>query len=87
MIVADGSIDFDDEGRTIREAWIRAEDPGSEPLEITMRPIAPSVVFDMAHTCEVPERWLYWRTLVEAEVPGWGGPCRGWFETSRYGVA
>ena len=87
MIVADGSIDFDDEGRTIREAWIRAEEPGSEPLEITMRPIAPSVVFDMAHTCEVPERWLYWRTLVEAEVPGWGGPCRGWFETSRYGVA
>ena len=87
MIVADGSIDFDDEGRTIREAWIRAEEPGSEPLEITMRPISPSVVFDMAHTCEVPERWLYWRTLVEAEVPGWGGPCRGWFETSRYGVA
>ena len=37
-----------------------------------MRPIAPSVAFDMAHTCEEPERWLYWRTLVEARGVGLG---------------
>ena len=36
---------------------------------------------------EVPERWLYWRTLVVARVEGWDETCRGWFETSRYGTA
>jgi hypothetical protein len=95
LVVVDGAIDFDDDARTIRSATLRLEGEGSaraagsgrvEPMEVTMRPIAESVAFDMAHTCEVPERWLYWRTLVEAHVDGWDEPCRGWFETNRYGV-
>ena len=55
-------------------------------VEAELRPIAPSVTFDMAHTCEKPEHWLYYRTLVEATVSGWDTPCRGWFESSRYGL-
>jgi hypothetical protein len=45
------------------------------------------VSFDMAHTCEIPEQWLYWRILVEAQVSGWPAPAYGWVEASRYGIA
>jgi len=65
---------------------MRFEGGGAPPVDVTFEAVAPSVRFDMAHTCEVPERWLYWRTLVEARVEGWDEPCRGWFETSRYGT-
>ena len=64
----------------------RFEDRRGDALDVDLAPIAPSVAFDMAHTCE-PEHWLYCRTLVEARVSGWDGPCRGWFEASRYGIA
>jgi len=87
LLVADGSIDFDDERRTFGEARLRLEGRDVEPFEVTMRPISPSVVFDMGNTVEPPERWLYYRTLVEAHADGWEGPCRGWFESSRYGLA
>ncbi len=48
-------------------------------------PVSPSISFDLAHTCEEPEHWLYWRILVEARVSGWPEPVRGWVEASRYG--
>ena len=79
-------VDYDDEHRTIASAHLRVAGRKGLGLDVDLVPIAPSVAFDMAHTCEVPEHWLYWRTLVEARVSGWDGPCRGWFETSRYGV-
>jgi hypothetical protein len=87
VAAVDGSVvEYDDELRTITAGHLRFA--GREAaLDVELAPIAPSVAFDMAHTCEVPEHWLYWRTLVEARVSGWDGPCRGWFETSRYGIA
>jgi len=85
LLVTDGAIAFDDAAGTARTARLELGGP-SDPIEVVMRPIAPSVMFDMAHTCPEPERWLYWRTLVEAEVTGWDAPCRGWLETSRYGA-
>jgi hypothetical protein len=85
VVAVDGSVDYDDEHRTITSGKLRFEGPRTPGLDVELVPVAPSVAFDMAHTCEVPEHWLYWRTLVEAKVSGWDGPCRGWFETSRYG--
>jgi hypothetical protein len=41
----------------------------------------------MAHTCEVPEHWLYWRILADANVTGWERNARGWVEANRYGIA
>ena len=87
VVAVDGSVEYDDEQRTFASGRLSFEGPRSTRIEVGLRPVAPSVAFDMAHTCEVPEHWLYWRTLVEAEVSGWDGPCRGWFETSRYGCA
>lgn len=84
--VISGAIDFADERRTIDGARLRFEATGAPPVEATLRPITPSVCFDMAHTADPPKRWLYWRTLVEADVDGWDGPCRGWFESCRYGT-
>ena len=86
LVVVDGAIDFDDAAQTFRTARLRLEGDG-QPIEVTMTPITPSVCFDMAHTCAVPESWLYYRTLVEARVTGWDAPVRGWFESSRYGIA
>jgi hypothetical protein len=86
MALEDSTVDYQDERHTIGGGQLRFQGGGSTQLDVTLRPIAPSVTFDMAHTCEVPEHWLYYRTLVEAEVSGWDGPCRGWFETSRYGT-
>jgi hypothetical protein len=63
------------------------ETTDGERIDVELAPVAPSIMFDMAHTCQVPEQWSYWRTLVEARVAGWDGPCRGWFEASRYGAA
>jgi len=93
LLITDGAIDFDDEARTIRSARLHfdgddANEGGDgDSLDVTFEPITPSVAFEMAHTCEVPAHWLYWRTLVAARVSGWDEVCRGWFETSRYGSA
>jgi hypothetical protein len=86
LLITDGHVDFDDRGCTIDAAWLRLEGEGVEPIEVTMKAITPSVVFDLAHSCDPPERWLAWRTLVEAQVTGWADPCRGWFDTGRYGA-
>ena len=51
-----------------------------------MTPLSESLAFDMAHAPAEPETWPYWRTLVSVEVPGWGEPCRGWYEANRYGI-
>ncbi len=86
LVITDGEIDFDDDARTIGSARLHFDGgEGGGSLDVTFAPITPSVVFDMAHTCEVPEHWLYWRALVEARVSGSDEVCRGWFETSRYG--
>ena len=102
LVITDGEIDFDDAGRTIRSARLHFDGgDNADDLDVTFEPITPSVAFDMAHTCEVPEHWLYWRALVSARVSrsdeavrtkrsaaepeGAVVVCRGWFETSRYG--
>jgi hypothetical protein len=82
----DSLIEHDDDAHTISTGRLHLKGESSD-IEVTVRPIAPAVAFDMAHTSERPEHWLYWRTLVEAEVSGWDRPCRGWFETSRYGAS
>ena len=79
-----GAIDYDDDARTIASGYLELEDPDRTCMRVAIAPIAPSVAFDMAHTCREPEQWLYWRTLIEARVPGWEKPSRGWFEASRY---
>ena len=86
VALEDSLLEHDDAGHTFTTARLHLKGDTSD-LEVTLTPIAPAVTFDMAHTCQVPERWLYYRTLVEAQVSGWNGPRRGWFETSRYGVA
>ena len=80
-----GAIEYDDTARTIAPARVRFDAGDGAPLDVELEPISPSVSFDMAHTCEEPEHWLYWRILVEARVSGWGEPVRGWVEASRYG--
>jgi hypothetical protein len=84
--VAEGSrVVYDDDAHALVTATLVLE-RASNRVEARLRPLAPSVTFDMAHTCEEPEHWLYYRTLVEATVSGWERPCRGWFEASRYGI-
>jgi hypothetical protein len=82
---ADGSLEYDDDARTIAPGKLGLMLADGSRVDVELEPVAPSVAFDMAHTCPEPESWLYWRTLVEARVPGWDRPCRGWFEASRYG--
>jgi hypothetical protein len=82
----DDTIEYDDAGRTIAPGSLGFEDRDGKRIEVSIVPVAPSVAFAMAHTCEEPEHWLYWRTLVEATVPGWDAPCRGWLEAGRYGA-
>lgn len=81
-----GVIEYDDAARTIAPAKLRFG-AGEAEFDVELVPVSPSVSFDMAHTCEVPEHWLYWRILVEAHVSGWSSPARGWVEASRYGIA
>ena len=83
----DGVIGYDDAARTIAPARLRFAAGDGEVLDVEVVPVSPSVSFDMAHTCEVPEHWLYWRILVDAHVSGWSGTARGWVEASRYGIA
>jgi hypothetical protein len=82
-----GTIEYDDVARTIAPATLRFETADGDALDVELVPASPSISFDMAHTCEVPEHWLYWRTLVDAKVSGWTGSPRGWVEANRYGIA
>lgn len=85
MTVVDGSIDFDDGNRTIHEAHMVFEKSDGDRIDVRMKPVTPSIIFDIAHTVDVPESWLYYRNLVTATVSIWDEPVRGWFESSRYG--
>jgi hypothetical protein len=78
-----GEVHYDDERRTFSLARLELTDRENKRLDLELRPIGPSVCFDMAHTTDPPEHWLYWRHLVEARVAG-QHPARGWFEASRY---
>jgi hypothetical protein len=82
-----GAIEYDDRARTISPARLRFDAGDGASLDVELEPISLSVSFDMSHTCEEPEHWLYWRILVEARVSGWPEPVRGWIEASRYGCA
>jgi hypothetical protein len=85
LVMVDGTVDYDDDAGTITPGRLCFESTDGSRVDVELEPIAPSVAFDMAHTCEEPEHWPYWRTLVEARVTGWDGACRGWIEASRYG--
>jgi len=87
LACVDGVIPYDDAARSIASTRLRFVDEGGAPVDVEFEPISPSVSFDMAHTCEVPEHWSYWRVLVEARVSGWSEPVRGWVEASRYGCS
>jgi hypothetical protein len=80
-------FDYDDDQRTVRSGRLELAGAGEDHVVLEFVPAAPSVAFDMAHTPEQPEHWLYWRALVNATVTGWEAPARGWFEASRYGSA
>jgi hypothetical protein len=82
----EGAIDYDDAARTMAPAQLRFVADGGDIIDVELVPASPSVSFDMAHTCEEPEHWLYWRLLADARVSGWSGTTRGWVEASRYGV-
>jgi hypothetical protein len=82
-----GTIEYDDEARTIAPATLRFETADGDGLDVEIVPASPSISFDMAHTCEEPEHWLYWRILVDATVSGWTGSARGWVEANRHGIA
>jgi len=82
-----GVIDYDDTARIMAPAQLRFALPDDEELDVELVPVSPSVSFDMAHTCEEPEHWSYWRILVDARVSGWPQPARGWVEANRYGIA
>jgi hypothetical protein len=82
-----GDVHYDDAGRTIAPAQLRFEAEDGEVVDVELEPASPSISFDMAHTCEEPEHWLYWRILVDARVSGWSGTVRGWVEASRYGCS
>ena len=81
-----GTIDYDDTARTMAPTRLRFATADGDELEVELVPASPSISFDMAHTCEVPEHWLYWRILADARVTGWTGTARGWVEANRYGV-
>jgi hypothetical protein len=87
LACVDGNVDYDDVAGTIAPARLVFQAPDRSLLDVSLEPVAPSICFDIAHSCREPEHWLYWRTLVEARVAGWDTPGRGWFEASRYGVA
>lgn len=89
LMVVEAELDYDDANRTIRPSRMvfDAFDGSGRKVEVTFRPAGPTIQFDIAHTVEEPEHWLYWRALVEAEVSGWDAPVRGWYEAGRYGVA
>jgi hypothetical protein len=84
--VVDGSVEYDDAGRTVAPGWLRFQGPDATEIDVEFAPVGPSVAFDMAHTCDAPEHWLYWRALIRARISGTDAPVRGWFEASRYGL-
>ena len=80
------TLGYDDEARTITPGRLGFVTTDGSRVDVDLAPIGQSIPFDMAHTCEEPETWLYYRTLVEAHVSGWERPCRGWLDASRYGI-
>jgi hypothetical protein len=82
---AGGEVSYDDAGRTITAARLELVDGDGAQVDVELEPVGPSVCFDMGHTCEPPEHWLYWRTMVQARISGWPATSRGWFEANRYG--
>ena len=68
-----GTIEYDDAARTIAPARLKFETADGDELDVELVPASPSISFDMAHTCEVPEHWLYWRILVDARGLGLDG--------------
>jgi hypothetical protein len=82
-----GTISYDDDARTMAPAQLQFVTDDGEELQVELIPASPSISFDMAHTCEEPEHWLYWRILADACVSGWTGATRGWVEANRYGIA
>jgi len=86
LACVEGDVRLDDAHATVAPVHLVFETPDQTRVEVDMTPVGPSVQFDMAHTCEVPEHWLYWRHLVEARVSTWDRPARGWFEAGRYGA-
>jgi hypothetical protein len=82
---SEAHLDYDDEQRTIRSGRLELAGAGDDRLTVEFTPLGPSVAFDMAHTSDPPENWMYWRTLVQARVTGWNAAACGWFEASRYG--
>jgi hypothetical protein len=88
LTCVDGKVEYDDQAGTLAgPAHLIFETPDRTRLDVSLTPITPSIYFDMAHSCQEPEHWLYWRTLVEARVAGWATPARGWFEAGRHGAA
>lgn len=83
----EGVVAYDDARRTIARTRLGFVASDGRRLDVELAPIAPSVSFAMASTCQPPEHWAYWRTIVEARVSGWEAPARGWFEANRYGLA
>jgi hypothetical protein len=82
-----GDVTYDDVGRTVTKARLELTGGDGERIDVDLEPAAPSICFDMGHTCEPPEHWLYWRALTRARVSCWEQPARGWLEASRYGIA
>ena len=58
-----------------RHPRVRFEAEDGAPLDVELDPVSPSISFDLAHTCEEPEHWLYWRILVEARCPPGRNRC------------
>jgi len=83
----EGRIDYDDARRTIAPAALAFVTEDGERLEVELVPETRSFAFDMAHACDPPEHWTYWRTLVRARITGSGDELWGWLEANRYGHA
>jgi hypothetical protein len=82
----DAHLAYDDCRVTMAPSRLVAKTEAGAEITISFESVTPSIHFDIAHTCLEPEHWLYWRTIIEAEVSGWDAPARDWFEASRYGL-
>ena len=80
----DGTIGYDDDHTTIAPSRLGFTDDTGQRLEIELSPLTESIQFDMAHSCDPPEHWMYWRTLVGGRIEPSGVEVRGWFEANRY---
>ena len=80
----EASVDYRDDEATIGPSTLTFIDVDRIRHAYDLEVLAPSVQFDMAHTGQPAQHWLYWRTLVRA-TPHDGGPALlGWFEANRF---